>query len=148
MSKHEFPQEFDESNSSAEEQIKEFNAQFAESRNLMGFGEEIASCSLAVRTLVRSGELTQETLSTVFQRAHKTIPTGATYILAYRALEEAAESGKLNGELFQAVQESVMNDKDPLWTFLGKAEERNTNIMRQLLTNDRLFNLMLPYISS
>lgn len=30
---------------------------------------------------------------------------------------------------------------------LGRQEEESTNIMQQLLTNEHLFELMLPYIS-
>lgn len=130
----------------AEEQIRLFNSEHAEERNLGGWGEEMANCSRIVESLVRTDSLTKENLLAVFERAHKNIPTGAIYLLAYGAIKEATVVGNL-GSVLGVVEESVMADVDPLWSMLGKQEERNKHIMQQLLTNDHLFELMLPYLS-
>lgn len=146
MSKYERRNDDSDSLLPATDQIQKFNLENADDRNLGGWGEEMANCSRVVKNLVRTDSLTKETLLGVFERAHNNIPTGAIYLLAYRVIEEAAESGKLNAEILGVVEESVMADKDPLWSVLGKQEERNKFIMQQLLTNEHLFELMLPYL--
>lgn len=132
---------------SAREQIKNFNSQFAESRNLGGFGEEMAQCSRIVETLVRTDDLTVENLTGIFSRAHQNLPVSATYLLAYRAIEEASKTGKMHEGILQVVVDSVLADKDPLWSAVDKQEEQNNRILQQLFLNEALFEMMLPYIS-
>lgn len=132
---------------SAKTQIDTFNRQFAESRNLGGFGEEIAQCSRIVETLVRTDDLNVENLTGIFARAHQNLPASATYLLAYRAIEEASKIGKMNEGLLAVVVDSVLADTDPLWSTLGMQEEQNNRILQQLFLNEALFEMMLPYIS-
>lgn len=147
MSSQEFDHYSDESSLPAAEQIRRFNAEHGAARNLGGWGEEMAQCSRIVQTMVGTDSLTSESLKAIFERAHQNIPTGATYLLAYRVIEAAARTGKLTAETLGIIEESVMADKDPLWSAVGRQEEHNTSIMQQLLTNEHLFELMLPYIS-
>ncbi len=151
MSSHEEPTDFDpnsdESSLSAAEQIRRFNADHAAARNLGGFGEEMAQCSRLAQTLVRTDDLTTESLRAIMDRAQQTIPLGSTYLLAFRVIEAAAKTGKLTPEVLGIVEECVMADEDPVWKAAGKLEEHNTSVMQKLLTNQYLFELMLPYIS-
>src|SRR4030042_2306241 len=151
MTQHEQPSEFGPDSGDsflpAEEQIRRFNAEHGSARNLSGWGEEIAQCSRIVKTMVRTESLDADSLTAIFNRAHESIPMGSTYLLAYRVIEEAAKTGKLTAETLGVVEQSVMADKDPLWSALDRQEEHNTSIMQQLLTNQHLFELMLPFIS-
>lgn len=147
MSAEKLPQDFDDSDLSAGAQIKNFYEKFGNPTEVETMGEELAACSRTLMALIRNDDLSKETLGGLFKKAHEKIQTGATYILAYRAIAWSIEEKKFSGETLEVVQESVMADIDPLWSSLGRQEENSILIMQKLLTNEHLFNLMLPYIS-
>ncbi len=140
-------QEEDPSELPAKEQIRRFYETFGNPSEVERMGEELAACSRTLEALIRNDDLTTETLGALFEHAHRTIQTGATYILAYRAIAWSIREDKFSGKTLEVVEESVMADKDPLWTALDKQEEANTLIMQKIFLNEHLFNLMLPYIS-
>ncbi|HEX7018021.1 MAG TPA: hypothetical protein VF209_03900 [Patescibacteria group bacterium] len=130
----------------AAERIRQFNDQFGNLREASDPQGEATQCLRLVETFVRSGELSVETLTAIFQRAHKNIPTGATYLLAYRAIETAIEVGNFSKETLQIVQDSIMADVDPIWSKVGMQDKYVQGILQRLFTNQHLFELMLPYI--
>jgi hypothetical protein len=142
------PNTDDTENSSlpTEELIKRFNTEYGGMRNLGGWGEELAQCTRLVKVMISSDSLTVDSLLQLFSRAHENIPTGATYLLAYRVIEAAAQTGKLSPEILHIIEQSVMADKDPTFSSPRTQERNNAMIMQQLLANPRLLELMMPYI--
>lgn len=130
----------------AAKMIRDFNQEFGGAVNIGGVSEEMAACTRAVRSLVHSNGLNKNTLTALFSRANASIPIGSTYLLAYRAIDAAAEEGKLDANFISMVITSIESDVNPLWTSLDMQEKENERVLSRLMSNSHLLGFLLPVI--
>lgn len=127
----------------AAELIARFND---ENKALRDPGEEMANLSRLAKSLVGTDSLSVDTLTTLFKRAHESLPLGATFLISYRVIEEATTSGKFTGKTLKVVHDSIMADEDPMWTSLEEREKHNKKTWGMIMMNTVLFELMVPYM--
>lgn len=129
-------------NTPADELIARFNEDHQYSGD-----EELVSVRRLAANLVGSDLLSVDSLTNLFKRAHENIPTGATYLIAYKVIEEATKTGKFNNSTLGIVYQSIMKDEDPTLTSPELREWMNTLIWKNIIMNQRLFELMVPYMN-
>jgi hypothetical protein len=133
--------------SKAEQMIIQYTG-FQENTWWLNWKEELRACFHLVESSVDAENLTLDTFTLILQKAYAAEIPNATYLLAFRAIEHAAKTNKLTPEILQTVETCVMLDKHPKYPNLKYQTYLNEQVMRKLMTNQYLFELMLPYMTT